>query len=60
MNSCIQSTTPCQIDSEIFSLFRSVVISDVDDDTLAGGRGMSRFKGHTLRGVSKVWDACDS
>ena len=59
MNSCIQST-PSQIDSEIFSLFHSVVISDVDDDTLAGGRGVSRFKGHTLRDVSKVWGTCDS
>ena len=41
MNSCIQSTTPGQIDSEIFSLLHSDVISNGDDDTLAGGRGVS-------------------
>ena len=60
MNSCIQSTTPSQIDSGIFSLLHSVVISDVDDDALVGGSGLSRFKGHTLRDISKVRDACDS
>ena len=60
MNSCIQSTTPGQIDSEIFSLLHSDVISDVDDDALAGGSGLSRFKGHIPIDASKVWDPCDS